>query len=50
MFQVLKTTGWGKCTWRDDRLKWNPEDFGDIDRLSVNTEMVRILPTFILLV
>ena len=34
-FKVLKTTGWAETTWVDNRLTWDPEDFGGIDRISV---------------
>ena len=34
--QALKTTGWAESTWTDNRLHWNPEEYGGIDRLSVS--------------
>ena len=41
IFQVLKTTGWAESTWTDNRLTWDPEKFGGIDRLNLNYHNVR---------
>ena len=32
----MKTTGWAESTWTDNRLQWNPKEYGGIDRLSVD--------------
>ena len=38
--KVLKTTGWAHFMWKDERLTWDPTDFGGIDKLSVNSNQV----------
>ena len=40
--KVLKTTGWAHFMWKDERLTWDPKDFGGIDKLSVNSNQVHI--------
>ena len=44
-FKVLKTTGWAETTWVDNRLTWDPEDFGGIDRISVKHNEVLVANT-----
>lgn len=33
--QVLSTAGWLRYWWRDDTLRWDPKEYGDIDQIRV---------------
>ncbi|XP_062553217.1 neuronal acetylcholine receptor subunit alpha-3-like [Armigeres subalbatus] len=37
---VFSTIGWVKMTWNDDKLKWNPADYGNLDQFRCNPDAV----------
>ncbi|CAH1782726.1 unnamed protein product, partial [Owenia fusiformis] len=45
--QLLKTVGWVNMIWRDDRLQWNPEDYGGVREIHVPNHYVWIPDLYI---
>ncbi|ESO82689.1 hypothetical protein LOTGIDRAFT_108943, partial [Lottia gigantea] len=44
--QVMKTSGWFYITWVDEKLRWNPKDYGGIEEINVLQKDIW-LPDFI---
>lgn len=36
--QVLTLNVWVEQTWRDERISWDPQDYGNISKLTVGTQ------------
>ncbi|XP_001652011.2 acetylcholine receptor subunit alpha-like 1 [Aedes aegypti] len=37
---ILSLYGWVKMTWNDDKLKWNPSDYGNVEQFRYTPENV----------
>ena len=38
--QIMNLNLWVRMKWRNPFLKWNPEDYGNITKLTVNKDKV----------
>ena len=40
--EQLTSAIWSRYMWTDDRLSWNPDHYGGLDRIRINSQFVRM--------